>query len=192
MSLPTPNDINGTFCGFRATQVWQDFWLWEQILNDTADTLVGIVELGTAYGGFSLFLQMQAWHRRLEFATFDSVDHAYDPLDQLFGRPTTRPQRAPLVFFYKTELLSEPALEVKRWLDHGPVILFCDNGNKAKEVRLYGPLLAPGSLCVVHDWKREIFPEDIPPWLTEVYGDLCDQIGSWSRVFVLDTERKVC
>jgi hypothetical protein len=36
---------------------------------------------------------------------------------------------------------------------------------------------------VVHDWKTEIQPEDVPDTVEETYGDFCDDIRSMSRVF---------
>jgi cephalosporin hydroxylase len=172
-----------SFCGYGATQLLVDYWLWEQLLNETQD-LVGIVELGTAYGGFSLYLETQASHRGMFFRTFDCTDHATEPIDRLFGRPDSRPPVAPLGTFQRVELLRNgPAPQVTSWLSRGPVALFCDNGHKAQEVALYAPLLAPGSLCVVHDWLTEIGPEDIPGYLEERYGALCEEISSMSRVF---------
>lgn len=177
-------EIGGSFCGFSAAQLWQDFYLWEHMLNEASAGLVGIVELGTASGGFAIYLETQAKYRGLEFATFDSIDPALDPVDHLFGRPTERRPVPPLPQFQKVELLKQGAApEVLRCLDHGPVALLCDNGDKALEVSLYGPHLAEGSLCVVHDWQREFFPADVPEYLAELHGGLCDELGAWSRVF---------
>ena len=175
--------LGGSFCGYGATQLWQDFWLWEHLLNRHSG-LRRIVELGTAYGGFSLYLATQARYRNLTFHTFDSIDHATAPLDQLFGRPDERPRAAPLGdSFKRVELVRDgPATEVTTLLGV-PVALFCDNGDKVREVALYAPLLTPSSLCVVHDWQTEIDEEDIPDCLEERYGELCDEIGAMSRVF---------
>ena len=179
-----PGRLSTGFCGYPATQLLADYWLWEHILNETSG-LTAIVELGTAYGGFSLFLATQAHYRGLGFGTFDSIDHATAPLEQLFGRPAQRPPVAPLgEAFRRVELVKDDAAtEVLAMLGGGPVALFCDNGHKAQEVAIYSPHLATGSLCVVHDWGEEIGPVDVPLHLQERYGALCDEIGSMSRVF---------
>jgi len=175
-------DLGGSFCGYPACQVWADFYLWERLLNDHPD-LQGIVELGTAYGGFALYLKTQAEHRGLTFVTFDCIDHATAPQEQLFGRPAERPRAAPLTdVFMRADVLRDvsavaPALRGRQ------VALLCDNGDKRREVALYTPLLMSGSLLIVHDWLEEIGPDDMPAGLVERYGEFCDEIGSMSRVF---------
>ena len=38
-------------------------------------------------------------------------------------------------------------------------------------------------VVVVHDWLTEFQPSDVPACLQEVHGDVCDALGSMSRVF---------
>ncbi len=64
-----------------------------------------------------------------------------------------------------------------------PLILLCDGGNKPRELKTFTPYLHPGSLVVVHDWLTEVYPEDVPAGLVEVYGEACEALGSMSRVF---------
>ena len=41
---------------------------------------------------------------------------------------------------------------------------------------------------MVHDWNVEFMPDDVPDGVVEVYGDLCDELGSLTRVFRLKGE----
>jgi cephalosporin hydroxylase len=174
------------FLGYHATQIPQDYELWETVLDENNPPFVGIIELGTAYGGFSLFLSMQALHRGMDFfRTFDEIDHRTAPLEQCFGRPDRRPRTANLGReFRRVDLIRDGACpDVVRFMHLGPVALFCDNGHKAKELELYAPHCLPGSFVLVHDWLTEVGPSDIPDCLEERYGDYCDEIKSWTRVF---------
>ena len=73
--------------------------------------------------------------------------------------------------------------------DYEPCVVFCDNGNKPREMQEYSrEIRSPESLLVVHDWNVEFMPDDVPDGVVEVYGDLCDELGSLTRVFRLKGE----
>jgi len=150
-------------------QYWADTYLWESLLNSHPE-LKAIFELGTWMGGFSLFLKAQADIRGLRFFTYDAVK-----LNEVVGSHKL-PEFTQLDIFAHSEEIGE-SLKA-----HEPLILFCDNGNKPREVKTFAPYLSSDSIIVVHDWMLEFFPTDIPDDLEEIYGDFCDEIGSVSRV----------
>jgi hypothetical protein len=148
-------------------QYWCDLYLWEAVLNYNPQ-LKRIIELGTWLGGFSLYLQMQANIRDMWFITYDSIDF------------NTKAHKT-IPFVRKDIFACEE--EIGEQISSLPTILLCDNGNKAREIKTFSPYLTQNSILVVHDWMTEVFPDDIPDYLEEVYGDFCDEIGSISRVF---------
>lgn len=155
---------NTSFGGVPMAQTWTDFLLWEGVLNDNPQ-LTTICELGTWMGGFSLYLAAQARVRGQRFRTYDSVE----------------PERS-IPSFVRHDVLTDPQ-PVIDYLGEGPWILFCDNGNKPRELQTFAPHLTEGSLLVVHDWGTEVVSGDVPDSLEMLYEDFCDQIGSISRVF---------
>lgn len=155
-----------TFGGIRATQVWADFLLWERLLNHHR-ALEAIVELGTGEGGFSHYLAAQARIRGLEFATFD-ID--------------TPPRRPPGFGAIDIFAQSERVLGVIHGLE--PVALFCDDGNKPRELRIFAAQLKhPDSIVVLHDWGSEVGPLDVPVNLRLIHRAYCESLESMSRVF---------
>lgn len=155
----------GSFGGFSCAQFWVDFLLWEAVLN-TNRQIETIIEIGTWQGGFSRYLHAQAQHRGMGFVTYDSIVPELPPtgfthLD---------------VFRYPEDVVDAA---------DGPTALFCDGGNKPRELRTFPPLMPDGSIFFVHDWGTETLPSDVPDFLEEIYGDFCDQIGSITRVFKL-------
>jgi cephalosporin hydroxylase len=156
-----------SFGGVPAVQCWCDIYLWEAILNENPH-LKRIIEFGTWMGGFSLFLDMQARTRDMTFFTYDSVVFRDDIVQKL---PFTK-----LDIWANIEFLGD-------LISKEGTILFCDNGNKPREIKTFAPYLSSDSIVVVHDWMTETFPKDIPDYLEEIYGDFCDDIGSISRVF---------
>lgn len=55
----------------------------------------------------------------------------------------------------------------------GPALVFCDGGDKPRELALAAPLLRPGDYLLVHDVGREVHPADFPalPQLTPAWLD---------------------
>lgn len=158
-----------TFAGVGTLQLWADFYLWEKLLNISPE-MKAVVELGTDRGGFSLYLQTQCDLRGMDFHTFDVLEPvAIDRLRNFHN----------LHIFLRHQ-------EVVKLLNSfgGPIILFCDNGNKPRELKTFSDKLPSGSVIAVHDWRTETMPADVPDCLEEILGDLCDELGSATRLFM--------
>lgn len=166
---------NVSFAGVACAQFYADFYLWEGVLNDrtgrTANptglpAVDAIVELGTFKGGFSLYLASQAHWRGLGFRTYDVVA----PGRQIPG-------------FVQLDIFAK-ADEIGEWIRAWEtVIVFCDGGNKARELKTFSRYLDSNDLIATHDWGEEITETDVPAGLEMVYGDWCDQLGSATRFF---------
>ncbi len=100
-----------------------DLMVWELVLNKNPQ-VTGIVELGTFQGGFSWFLDAQARARGIEFRTYDILIPEVEP-------PGFR------------------QLDIYRYSDQVdlggryPIALFCDGGNKPRELALFPAALRP-------------------------------------------------
>lgn len=154
-----------SFGGVTCAQFWIDFILWENLLNDQSQ-VKAIIEIGTWQGGFSWFLWAQAQVRGLEFQTYDVI----------------QPDREP-PGFVRLDVWADPDELRDSLPEWGPIVLFCDGGNKPRELATFPQYCAPGSIFVVHDWGTETLPRDVPEGLVEMYGDWCDTVGSITRVF---------
>lgn len=153
-----------SFAGLEVAQILADYWLWEAVLNDEERT--GIVELGTGTGGFSLYLSAQAEARGISFRTYDVIA----PVRRIPG-------------FVQCDIYAN-ATDIGLHLQRrDPIVLFCDGGNKPRELKTFSKYLSSKSLIVVHDWGTEMLRKDVPENVVEVYGQMCDEIGSMSRCF---------
>lgn len=154
-----------TFAGIPVAQEQGAFQLWEAVLN--AHTGIrSIVELGTYRGGFSAYLAIQAHYRGLKFTTFDVVP----------------PERS-IPGFVQGDILQIPKL-VHAACHPRPTLLYCDNGNKPKEVQLFSPILRTGDILGVHDWGTEIHPEHIPEGFSPLHTDECEELDPMTRFFI--------
>ena len=162
------NDVS--FGNIPAAQYRCDFWLWEWLLNENPQ-INCVYELGTWHGGFSWWLWAQAKARKIGFQTFDSV---------------IQREHLPPYSFHKVDVFASAEALGGAMREDEPCVVFCDNGNKPRELHTYSKeLRSTESLLVVHDWNTEFFPEDIPDNVTMVYEDFCVMLGSLTRVFRL-------
>jgi hypothetical protein len=160
--------------GLPCAQYWVDLVTWEGVLNARQQVdppLRAIVELGTFKGGFSYYLDMQARARGLEFHTYDVTKPEHDI-----------PGFLPLDIYRYADDLGNFLTTL------GPTALFCDGGNKPRELRTFPPYLAAGSIFAVHDWGTEMLSKDVPDFLEPIYEPYLDRLGSVTRWFKMKEE----
>jgi cephalosporin hydroxylase len=146
-----PNIV--TYMGVYMGQQWSDLELWERFFN--LYPVRCAVELGTSNGGFTLFMANQALRLGIPFHTFDN--QAFIKLDVPLAR--TLP-----IQFHHVDLFGDGADVLAGILadpDNHPLVLFCDDGDKPREWRTFGPLLGAGDYIAVHDYGSEFMPGDV-------------------------------
>ena len=152
------------FMGVQCSQYAVDFVLWERLLNHNPD-VDRIIELGTLWGGFSLFLFLQALQRNMTFITFDDGSYAVTQCktDGPLAVDTPLGQRLDLTDHCVHGNVFDDCYEIVTSYLQGPgrCVLFCDDGNKPKEFATFAPLAKPGDIIVVHDWGTEILEQHI-------------------------------
>lgn len=134
-----------TWFGRPVAQYWEDVELWEKVLNDWHGRLNWILELGTWQGGFSFYLFAQASARGMEFTTLDN----------------SKPDKF-VAGFVTWDVMNDLPEFVAETYMRSPGVVFCDNGDKPREIELYKDRVHSESLFAVHDWGTEFQPKDIP------------------------------
>lgn len=141
-------------------------WLYENLWAYYRD-LRWIVELGTGYGALALYWAACAAVRDVPFASFDN-------------RLLPTPQVAGAVCGLGGQLIEADLFtpsgteQVKAVVSsRQPGLLFCDNGDKQREIETFAPMTAVGTIVLAHDFPREwnnlAYPglEVLEPWHTE-------------------------
>lgn len=136
------NTLNSTFAGEEIAQRWCDLFIFERTFQEFKPDL--IIELGTYLGALTHFFSLhgKVW-------TIDNKKHAI--------REYQNAKYATADVFSKNFIEGMKAVISI----HDRIFLFCDNGNKIEEFKLYAPLLKKGDIIFVHDWNNEIKIEDI-------------------------------
>lgn len=174
MKLP---NVGNTYGGIPISQTWNDLALWELFFNH--HPCGSIIELGTWQGGMALYLALKARSREMQFVSIDHHDQVGN------GRHAIVDLGAKLLTL---DLLASEAVEEMRKLIGSlpkPLALFCDNGNKPQEFRLFVPLLSSGDRVIVHDWGTEFTQADVDPPIPMILQAECESIDSMTRFFLV-------
>jgi hypothetical protein len=111
------------------------------VLEETPRT---IVELGTMWGSFTRILADHDISARATIETWDHTSNCKQDLDakvtKRFGNVFDATNASSIA-----ATIGQPGLSV----------LFCDNGDKVREVRMFTPALKPGDIILCHDYMRE-------------------------------------
>lgn len=175
---------HSSFLGTRILQRWVDFVVWEKVLNAHPE-LKTVIELGTGQGAFSIYLLLQTIQRGMQFWTFDNVR---------FREIDASPAAIKLGLashFYEGDIFGEGQSQLMRLLfrkSSHPLLLFCDNGDKPREIRTFIPLLQQGNIVGVHDWQKEFTLADIEPvrdQIESIFSKECQEIGSATRFWLI-------
>ena len=173
-----------SYAGVVMERKWSDFFTMEVLLTHARPRT--IVELGTGAGAFAAYLATYAYIAGARFATFDThrkgavtkrVNHRSLALVRLLGgRYYARDVFAPATRAMIGRIVARP----------GVALVYCDNGDKAREVRTYVEYLKPGDFIGVHDYNSEIFARDLEPLLARGrcrlwQESLCEQASSSNR-----------
>lgn len=146
-----------TFMGIPMQQMWEDVNIWETFFRDYP--VRTFVELGTGWGGMSLYFALQCYQRGIVFHTYDNQKN-FDVEKGLHGALGYRN------CFHNIDIFGEapheaPAIRALIESCPRPMAIFFDNGDKPREWKYFAPLTHPGDFCVVHDWNYEFFEKDL-------------------------------
>ena len=148
------------FIGIKTAQSRNSFLLWEDFLRDKL--FARIIEIGTYKWGMSLFFFLWCKTRKAEFFTFDVKFFPATRVVRLLGV---------IKCFCKADVFSIEQEIGDLIKSDGMTILFCDGGNKPKELATFSKYLKKGDYICTHDWGTEVVKTDIPDGLTLIAED---------------------
>ena len=170
-----------TFCGIKTWQTWTALYMLERILWKDRD-IKRVVELGTARGGLALFMGV---HLKLR----DGMLLTLDVRRLVDNKWIEQASRFNVKFEQKDVFDSETVEEVRGFISNHRTLIFCDNGDKPRELQTYSKILKPNDLIMAHDWGKEIKREDLTaeilsilePYRQEDFDSLKTRILSMRR-----------
>ena len=115
-----------------------------------------VIEIGTSFGGLSLFLYEQSLNHNFKFITYDwfgfkdgEWSWRLDKLKQAWG--------GELKFDFRDKNVFEESTidEISSILKNNKCLLLCDGGDKPKEIQIYSEYLQSGSYIMGHDYAAD-------------------------------------
>jgi hypothetical protein len=115
-----------------------------------------IIELGTFQGGLTALLADTCKRWNGEVLTFDFYKTVqlkrFAVINELLGKFDN-------IKFVNEDILIEPNPKAIEWIKKPKSLVYCDNGNKQKEIEIYASYVIKGGILGTHDWKYEVDPE---------------------------------
>ena len=185
--------INKRFMGGGMSQSYSALYFFEYYIEHYGFEYV--VEIGTQKGALSLFFaNMASVTEKFIFHTFDiSTQDLHDRSVEGVGHWFKRLCRiSPYCYFYNMDVFSEEAMEkIESHCHVAKTLIFCDGGDKVRELDVYGEILKPGDHIILHDWQNEVFADHIADILEKhhikynhPYIDFCMQAGTLLMPFI--------
>jgi len=167
--------------GIPIAQGWETMGLILEAIN--LFHIKTIIELGIWSGGFGEFLIV-----RNNYVT-PVYYHGYD-ITTKYMHPRARLyiDNFTIADIFSPESMKDIQTKINQSV--GNVLLFCDDGNKPKEMRVFTPLLRVGDFLVAHDYPVEVSPESLTnfqqtfPYMLEVESELYrnSSLTLWKRI----------
>ena len=145
-----------TCYGYEMQQSLESLYIIKKILDDNPDIL-RIVELGTANGGTALFFGACISERGGLVLTVDQTKLMTGGYEGWIEQA----QKLNVSFLYKDNFTPDAVQYVKDFIGNNRAMIFCDDGDKKREVALYCKILKPNDLLLAHDYENEFFYNDL-------------------------------
>lgn len=136
--------------GCSVSKTWTEIYQVEAILN--AVNYERIIELGTGSGSLTVFMAAHAAVKSKLLHSFDNK-HPSDECLKVMGMLGAS--------FLKCDIFIDEEFIGKLIDNDGLTILYCDNGNKPKEMDVFAKYMKRGDIMLIHDYPDEVKDFDI-------------------------------
>lgn len=165
---------NTSWLGTPAQKCPLDLWIYQELLHELRPEL--IVETGTADGGSALFLA----------SICDLLGHGSIVSVDILAQPG-RPSHERITYLTGSSTNPEIRKQVEELVgDREPVLVILDSNHERdhvlEELRIYGPLVTPGSYVIVEDTNVNGHPvwPDFGPGPMEAVEEFVRDAGEFS------------
>jgi len=126
---------------------WGEMFQIEALLN--AVKFSNIIELGTGYGSTAILMGVHSHMTGAKVFTYDDKPTVTAEVQKLYDAIGVEFEVIDIFENEKkiADLITRP----------GRTLLYCDNGNKNKELQMWSYYLKPGDVALVHDYPEETF-----------------------------------
>lgn len=146
------------------------------------------IEIGTHRGGLSYFLIQRA--KNVSDFIYLGVEINPDLVDARVINEIHLSNSGRASIYFGDAFEQHTIVEVMSHFRQGVALVYCDGGNKPKEVQTFAPLLRPGDLIAAHDYGDEIQFMDVLPLCRGDFEICLDEWLSPTRILML--RKRLC
>jgi len=171
--------------GIRAQQNPNAFQMFDKFFNENQFDFV--IEIGTSFGGFSLYLYEQSIQHGWDFITYD-----YSKFKNGIWSDRRRDLKniwdGELKFdFRDKDVFHQDTIdEISHIIKNNKCLVLCDGGDKPKEIQIYSQYLQSGSYIMGHDYSpskqyhKQHHKGKVWNWLELMDSDVEDTIQEYN------------
>ena len=171
--------------GIRAQQNPNAFQMFDKFFNENQFDFV--IEIGTSFGGFSLYLYEQSIQHGWNFITYD-----YSKFKNGIWSDRRRDLKniwdGELKFDFRVkDVFHQDTIdEISHIIKNNKCLVLCDGGDKPKEIQIYSQYLQPGSYIMGHDYSpskqyhKQHHKGKVWNWLELMDSDVEDTIQEYN------------
>ena len=162
ITLPDNLGPKTSIFGVEAWHSPMALWCLENVLDVLRPSR--IVELGTGYGGVTAYLGMWASVNGAHVLSIDAADTVPGELARTL-------KRLPVCLEHRDIFAADTVEFLRLMIDDdaaGDILLYCDGGNKARELKTFAPFVRPGSVIGCHDWATEVPVDEMEPFMRDL------------------------
>jgi hypothetical protein len=161
-------EINKRMMGGGMSQNYAALYFFEHYIANYQFEYV--LEIGTQKGAFSLYLANMAnvtekfYFHTADISTKDyycreteGVGHWLDKINLL----------SDYSHFFNVDIFDTSIAFYADFIAKFKTLIFCDGGDKAREFRMFAPMLKSGDHIILHDWGHEVFQNQIEESMKE-------------------------
>lgn len=143
--------------GVPVQQAINAFSVFQEFLS--SNSFDNVIEIGTSYGGLSLFLYEQSLTHKFEFVTYDYLDYGGGKwAHRIHSLQSAQPdvwEAAKDRFKNQNIFLQKSIDEVSEILKNKKCLLLCDGGDKIEEFNIFSKYIKDGSYIMAHDYSPD-------------------------------------
>lgn len=154
--------------GVSCSLTWYDLGAIAHVIQTRH--IKGVLEIGVEHGGLAAYLEAFSYYNSFIYRGIDITLNALAPkVYERFGALVEQRDA-----WHEATVRS-----ADNWIANvpGPVLIFCDGGDKPKELKLYAPLIRAGDVLLGHDYHNEYTDAalaDMPSCVEQVRTDWLD------------------
>lgn len=162
-------------------QTWSAITMLIKTFSENRD-IKRVVELGTGCGGLTLLFGVNMLQRDGKVLSFD--------IEPIQSEQARRDFEKLNITFERRDVFEEDTVErVQKFIEGERALIFCDDGSKSREFRLYSKILKKNDLIMAHDWGIEISQGDIDESLLAILESYHQEEFDAEDTYILSMRR---